>query len=41
MKGWNKFRQLVPLRTNKGVSLLMRRKLHAKVVCYMALKLGW
>ena len=26
-KGWNKFRQLVPLLTNKDVSLLMRGKL--------------
>ena len=30
-KGWNKFRQLVPLLTNKDVSLLMRGKL--EVVC--------
>jgi len=27
-KGWNKFRQLVPLLTNKDVSLLMRGKLY-------------
>ena len=26
-KGWNTFRQLVPLLTNKDVSLLMREKL--------------
>jgi len=25
--GWNKFRQLVPLLTNKDVSLLMRKRL--------------
>ena len=27
-KGWNTFRQLVPLLTNKDVSLLMREKLY-------------
>jgi len=39
-KGWNKFRQLVPLLTNKDVSLLMRGKLYIVciVVCYMAVK---
>jgi len=26
--GWNKFRQLVPLLTNKDVSLIMRRRLY-------------
>jgi len=30
-KGLNKFRQLVPLLTNKDISLLMRRKLHSCV----------
>jgi len=27
--GWNKFRQLVPLLTNKDVSLIMRGKLYS------------
>ena len=27
-KGWNKFRQLVPLLTNKDVSIRMREKLY-------------
>jgi len=31
-KGWNKFRQLVPLLTNKDVSLLMRGKLYTSCV---------
>jgi len=31
-KGWNKFRQLVPLLSNKHVSLLMRRKLYRSCV---------
>jgi len=26
--GWNKFRQLVPLLTNKDVSLIMRGRVH-------------
>jgi len=31
-KGWNKFRQIVPLLTNKDVSLLMRGKLYTSYV---------
>jgi len=31
-KGWNKFRQLVPLLTNKDISLVMRGKLHRSCV---------
>ena len=30
--GWNKFRQLVPLLTNKDVSLIMRGRLHTSCV---------
>jgi len=30
--GWNKFRQLVPLLTNKGVSLIMRGRLYSSCV---------
>ena len=30
--GWNKFRQLVPLLSNKDVSLLMRGKLYRSCV---------
>ena len=30
--GWNKFRQLVPLLTNKDVSLLMRGRLYSSCV---------
>ena len=30
--GWNKFRQLVPLLTNKDVSLIMRGKLNSSCV---------
>jgi len=30
--GWNKFRQLVPLLTNKDVSLIMRGRLHSSCV---------
>ena len=30
--GWNKFRQLVPLRTNKDVSLIMRGRLYSSCV---------
>jgi len=30
--GWNKFRQLVPLLTNKDVSLIMRRMLYSSCV---------
>jgi len=32
-KGWNNFRQFVPLLTNKDVSLLMRGKLYTNCVC--------
>jgi len=31
-KGWNKFRQLVPLLTSQDVSLLMRVKLYTSCV---------
>jgi len=31
-KGWNKFRQLVPLLTNKDISLLIRGKLYTSCV---------
>jgi len=40
---WNKFRQLVPLITNKNVSLLMKEnytEVLCLVVCYMAVKHG-
>jgi len=30
--GWNKFRQLVPLLTNKDVSLIMRGRLYSSCV---------
>ena len=30
--GWNKFRQLVPLLTNKDISLIMRGKLYSSCV---------
>jgi len=30
--GWNKFRQLVPLLTNKDVSLIMRARLYSSCV---------
>ena len=30
--GWNKFRQLVPLLTNKDVSLIMRRRFYSSCV---------
>jgi len=30
--GWNKFRQLVPLLTNKDISLIVKRKLHSSCV---------
>jgi len=30
--GWNKFRQLVPLLTNKDVSLIMRERLYSSCV---------
>jgi len=32
-KGWNKFRELVPLLTSKHVSVLMRQKLYASCIC--------
>jgi len=32
--GWNKFRQLVPLLTNKDVSLIMRGRLFLLVPAY-------
>jgi len=30
--GWNKFRQLVPLLTNKDISLLVTRRLYSSCV---------
>jgi len=30
--GWNKFRQLVPLLTNKGISLIVRGRLYCSCV---------
>jgi len=30
--GWNKFRQLVPLLTNRDISLIRRRRLHSSSV---------
>ena len=42
-KGWNKFRQLVPLLINKNASLLMRGKLYRSCVrscIYMAVRHG-
>jgi len=33
--GWNKFRRLVPLLTNKDVSLIMRDVVVCKAVCCM------
>jgi len=30
--GWNKFRQLVPLLTNKDISLIMRGRLYSSCV---------
>ena len=42
--GWNKFRQLVPLLTNKDTSLIRRGKLYSsciyEVVCYMEVRPG-
>jgi len=34
--GWNKFRQSVPLLTNKDVSLIMRERLYSSSVCKAA-----
>jgi len=31
--GWNKFRQLVPLLTNKDISLIVRGRLYSTSVC--------
>ena len=31
--GWNKFRQLVPLLTNKDISLTVRGRLYSSCVC--------
>ena len=31
--GWNKFRQLVPLLTNKDISLKVRGRLYSSCVC--------
>jgi len=30
--GWNKFRQLVPLLTNKGISLIVRGRLYSSCI---------
>jgi len=41
--GWNKFRQLVPLLTNKDISLIVRGRLYrgvCKVVSCMEVKCG-
>jgi len=41
--GWNKFRQLVPLLTNKDVSLIMRGRLYSSCVqtaCCMEVRPG-
>ena len=32
--GWNKFRQLVPLLTNKDISLIMRGRLYSSRVTW-------
>jgi len=41
--GWHKFRQLVPLLTNKDISLIVRRRqctaVVYEVVCYMEVRL--
>jgi len=31
--GWNKFRQLVPLLTNRDISLIRRGRLYVALVC--------
>jgi len=36
--GWNKFRQLVPLFTNKDVSLIMRGRLYSSQLQHVAHK---
>ena len=41
--GWNKFRQLVPMLTNKDISLIRRGKCTVpvyEVVCYMEVRPG-
>ena len=41
--GWNKFRQLVPLLTNRVISLLRRGRLYSsalQVVCYTEVRPG-
>ena len=42
--GWNKFKQLVPLLTNKDIPLIRRGKLYSscvyEVVCYMEVRPG-
>ena len=38
--GWNKFRQLVPLLTNKDVSLIMRGSLAAASQCVPCTRVG-
>jgi len=41
--GWNKFRQLVPLLTNRDISLIRRGRLYSscvEVVCYTELRPG-
>ena len=38
--GWNKFRQLVPLLTNRDVSLIMRGRLYSSCVRSMEVRPG-
>ena len=39
--GWNKFRQLVPLLTNRDISLIRRGRMYVcEVVCYTEVRLG-
>jgi len=44
--GWNEFRQLVPVLTNKDISLIVRRRLYTctavvcEVVCCMEVRTG-
>ena len=40
--GWNKFRQLVPLHTNRDISLIRRERLYAvcEVECYTEVRPG-
>ena len=38
--GWNKFRQLVPLLTNRDISLIRRGRLYSSCVCYTEVRPG-